>query len=359
MSDGFWQAVRASLEEAARRKGWRVVVERLEDEEVQVGAGGCELRGERRIYLDARGGDRAAAQALAEALAEEGADDVYLSPAARDLVEHARRRSPGIGRVIALALSAGMAAWTASAAAEAPDAAEILKRSMERHAFGFEEARFVFTMEMKKKGGDRRIRRVASRAKKKDGLLRQHLCFLGPAEVKNAAFLSVERRGGADDQYLWLPGQGRLRRITASQRSGSFMGSDFAYRDLEKRDVADGVHRVTAVETLGGHECWVVESVPRPGSDEIYGKILTWVRKSDDFPLRTKFFDRDGRHVKTLFVREIGRAGDKLYAKRLRMWNLEKGSSTYLTVEEIEPRAQLPDEIFTAAYLARGRECVP
>jgi hypothetical protein len=85
-------AVRASLEEAAVRKGWRIVVEPLDDDDLAVSPGACRLRGERRIYLDARGGDEVSARALAEALAGDELDDVFLVPAARALVEEARRR---------------------------------------------------------------------------------------------------------------------------------------------------------------------------------------------------------------------------------------------------------------------------
>jgi hypothetical protein len=250
-------------------------------------------------------------------------------------------------------------AGAGSASAEGPDAAALLRRAQERHSFAFEEARVVFTMTLRDRRGGEKVRRVVSRSKKRDGLLWQHVCFLDPAEVKNTAFLSLERKGGRDEQYLWLPGQGRLRRISASQRGGSFMGSDFAYRDLEQRGVDDGVHQVIREEAIGGNACWVIESVPKPGVEDVYGRVVTWVRKTDDFPLRTKFHDERGNHLKTLFVREIGKSGDRPYSKRLRMRNLQKRHDTYLTVDELEPKADLVDEIFTPAYVGRGQECTP
>jgi hypothetical protein len=247
----------------------------------------------------------------------------------------------------------------AAAWAQPPDARGILQRALERYILGFEESRVVLTMVLRDKRGGRKIRRIVSRSKKKEGLLWQHACFLDPAEVKNTAFLSLERKGGQDDQYLWLPGQGRLRRITASQRSGSFMGSDFSYRDLEKRDVDDGVHRVGREESIGGHECWVIESVPRPGADDVYTRTITWVRKRDDFPIRTKFFGKEGEHEKTLFVREVGRTDGRPYAKRMRMVDVKKRHATYLNVDELDLQATIPDEMFTPAYLGRGQECAP
>ena len=81
--------------------------------------------------------------------------------------------------------------------------------------------------------------------------------------------------------------------------------------------------------------------------------------KKNDFPLRTKFFDKNGAHVKTLFVREIGTLGARLYAKRVRMAHLDKKRSTYLAVEELDTNTPIPDELFTAAYVGRGQECAP
>jgi hypothetical protein len=248
---------------------------------------------------------------------------------------------------------------SAPAFAENPDAKEILRRATERHFFGFDEARMVFTMTLKNKRGEKKVRRLVSRSKKVDGLIQRHACFLGPDEVKNTAFLSVERKGGRDDQYLWLPGQSRLRRVSASQRGGSFMGSDFSYRDLERRSVDDEEHKILREESIGGHPCWVIESVPKPGVDDEYGRVETWVRKDNEFPIRTKLYDKSGQHAKTLFVREIGRIGSSLYSKSARMVDLGKRHSTYLLVEELETKADLSDEIFTPAYLGRGQECRP
>lgn len=263
--------------------------------------------------------------------------------------------------VLCAALLPGLWAGSSAARAEAPApvAAELMRRAYERHAIGFDDAKLVLTMTLTRPGGVKKVRRIVSRSRKDQGLRKQHVCFLAPDELRNTAFLSVQQAGGRDDQYLWIPNQARLRRVSASQKSGSFMGTEFSYRDLEQRSVEDGVHTLRGAEQVGKFDTWVVETVARPGVEEEYGTIVSWVRKSDHFPVRTKFFDKAGAHVKTLFVREIGKLGTRLYAKRVRMVDLARKRSTHLTVEELDSSAPLGDELFTTAYLGRGQECAP
>ena len=52
--------------------------------------------------------------------------------------------------------------------------------------------------------------------------------FDEPRDVKGTALLIHAHRESTDDQWLYLPALKRVKRISSSNRSGSFMGSEFA-----------------------------------------------------------------------------------------------------------------------------------
>src|SRR6056297_989203 len=70
------------------------------------------------------------------------------------------------------------------------------------------------------------------------------IVFHKPASVQNTRFLTVENESGSDDQWIYLPGLGRVRRIAASEGDSSFMGTDFTYDDMQSREVGADSHRI-------------------------------------------------------------------------------------------------------------------
>jgi hypothetical protein len=56
--------------------------------------------------------------------------------------------------------------------------------------------------------------------------------FNKPRDVKGTAFLSFSHPKANDDQWLYLPALKRVKRISSRNKSGPFMGSEFAFEDL-------------------------------------------------------------------------------------------------------------------------------
>ena len=53
--------------------------------------------------------------------------------------------------------------------------------------------------------------------------------FDTPRDVKGTAFLSFTHSLKSDEQWLYLPALKRVKRISSSNKSGPFMGSEFDY----------------------------------------------------------------------------------------------------------------------------------
>jgi len=242
-----------------------------------------------------------------------------------------------------------LAAELAAPAARADlSPAELVQRALGHLLFRARGAEMQLRLELRGRGGELRTRTLFSRSCRADGLGRSLVRVLAPSEVAGTAFLFVERRGGDDEQYMYLPSLRVVRRIVGEQKRASFMGSDFTYADLEWSDLDGARCARRPDERVGAHLCHVVDCEPRVKG--AYERIRAYVRQRDTAPLRVQFFDGKGE-VKTLFVKELKPVGGALIATSLRMVDHRGGQSTDLYLSGIKLRDDLPPSDFTPEKL--------
>lgn len=241
--------------------------------------------------------------------------------------------------------------WGPGAAAAEPEATRIIKRAVDNQIFNLPGAQMQMVMLLRDRQGEVRRQVMSAQTLRRGGLNRTLIRFTAPPEVVGTAFLFLENRDREDDQHTYMPALKVVRRIVGSQKDASFMGSDFSYADLESRDLEEARHRQLADEELAGAACHVIDAVPR--RREAYSKLRTWIRKSDGVFLKTKFFDRRGRLLKVLFVKQISKVGQMKVPTRIKLTNKRTGHSTLLEVPSIRPRGDLREEAFTVRALRR------
>jgi len=201
------------------------------------------------------------------------------------------------------------------------------------------------------KSGAEREREMAIRARRDGEVLKSLIRFESPSDVAGTTFLQLDDPQNEDEQMLYLPALRRVNRISGSSRKGSFMGSDFSYEDLELSPSDDAKH--TVVETTDTH--WVIDS--DPGSDSSYGRIRATVLKDTYLVKAVTFFNDDDEAVKELEVTETQVVDGKTLARVSVMKTLKRKTATRLEVMEQRldvPAEELPEEMFTKAYLERG-----
>lgn len=242
---------------------------------------------------------------------------------------------------------------TANASAEAePTADELAKKTLRADAFVWEGAKTRLRMILVGKDGKKNERALEVTSRRRGGLLESLVRFHAPAELAGTAFLTLERQGESTEQYIYLSGLKRTRRVVGREREGSFMGSDFTYADLQSINEKHASHARLPDESLGGTPTYVLETTLAEASGASYGKVVTWIRKSDYVALRTRFYDRKGALVKTLYVRKVQTIEGRPVAVEARMQS-ESGHATELLVDAMERKDDLPDALFTPAALER------
>lgn len=160
---------------------------------------------------------------------------------------------------------------------------------------------------------------------------RSLLVFEWPGDIRNTALLTHSYEGRNDDQWLWLPSLSKVRRISSSGRSGSFVGSEFAYEDMTDQEIGKFTHTwVQDGPGPGGIPCHIVDRRPKTSSG--YSLQRVWFDQQHLRVQQVQYFDRRGAHLKTLLI-----GGYRLYngrfwrAGRMDMQNHLTGKATTLT----------------------------
>ena len=177
-----------------------------------------------------------------------------------------------------------------------------------------------------------------------------------PANIMGTRFLTIEQTGGKDDQWIFLPGLGKVRRIASSEGSGSFVGTDISYNDIYSANRKAGLdtHRIVREEDHWGKPCYVIESIPRDSAYQ-YSKMLQWIDKANSVNYKIELYDKKGAHVKTLEVLELKIVQGRLSPMVTRMSTLAGGTSTTITVDRLQYDSPIPETVFTPGYLETGR----
>ena len=155
--------------------------------------------------------------------------------------------------------------------------------------------------------------------------------FDSPADVKGTAVLSHAKVGEEDDQWLYLPTVQRVKRISSSNRTGSFVGSEFTFEDLTGNEGRKYTWKLLGMEPCGALQCFSVEAVPKdPGS--AYSRRVLHIDSAEFRVFTIDFYDRKGARMKTLTYDGFKKLKDRFWrAQSWAMKNHLTGKSTVLT----------------------------
>jgi hypothetical protein len=184
--------------------------------------------------------------------------------------------------------------------------------------------------------------------------------FQRPETVAGTRFLTMENPGSPDDRWIFLPGVGKVRRMAASEGSGSFVGTDFSYDDIAStsRSADLDTHTLLREENLTVAEavtaCYVIQSMPKDSSYQ-YSKMILWIAKDTKITLKLELYDRRNTLVKIAEMSGIRDVQGRLTTTVTKMTTIAAGSSTTIYMDIIKYDDPVPDSVFTTAFLETGR----
>ncbi len=217
------------------------------------------------------------------------------------------------------------------------------------------------TMILIDKNGKKRIRSIKTFSKDFGKDEYRIMFFKTPADVKDTAFLTYDYEDSAkdDDQWLYLPALKKVKRIPTSDKSSSFMGSDFSYYDMTDRDVDDFTYKILKHVKVRGKDTTMIESVPRNKEviDESgYTKTIGLVREDIDMVVRSIGFLKNGK--KKYFDITKMHKQDGIWVVDKMTMTTKKGKETVhktiLKFDNIKVNPPLKDDLFTTRRLEKG-----
>ena len=217
------------------------------------------------------------------------------------------------------------------------------------------------TMLLIDKNGKKRTRNLHTYGKDFGVDEHQIMFFKSPADVKNTAFLTYDYDDASkdDDQWLYLPALKKVKRIPSSDKSSSFMGSDFSYFDMTDRDLEDFDFKLLKETKVRGHDAWMIEATPRNKKvikESGYTKTVAIVRKDNYVVVRAINYMRNGKK-KYLDMAKLHQQGGVWLPDVLTM-TTKKGKrtvhKTVLKFSHVKLNKSIPDNMFTTRRLEKG-----
>lgn len=182
--------------------------------------------------------------------------------------------------------------------------------------------------------------------------------FTKPRSIYGAGLLIEENEKRSDDQWLYLPVLKKIKRISTSERSHSFMGSEFAYEDMHGEVTDDFNYTLAGSENVNGKDCYIIEAKPvsaRKIEETGYSKRRLWIRKDINFKVKVEYYDKKGELLKTEYDEElITIPGGKLRMNLVTMVDNRSGNKTVLRSKHRMINSGVPGTKFTTTYLEHG-----
>lgn len=157
------------------------------------------------------------------------------------------------------------------------------------------------------------------------------LVFNWPGDIRDTALLTHAYAEKDDNQWLYLPALRRVKRISSSSRSGSFVGSEFAYEDMVSQELDKFTYRWIADQQCPGSAlpCHVIDRFPKFKSG--YSRQRVWLDTKHFRVQQVHYFDRRKAHLKTMRATKYRLYNKKFWrASQMTMTNLLTGKSTDL-----------------------------
>lgn len=259
---------------------------------------------------------------------------------------------------LAVVLASTLAlADSASAATDKEQGFEIAARS-DRTDVGFGASEVELKMVLRNAAGQEATRslRISTLEKEDESVGDKSLVlFDTPRDIEGTALLSHAKILDPDDQWLYLPALKRVKRISSSNKSGPFVGSEFAFEDFTAIELNKFNYTLIGVEDCGAQKCDVLEREPRYENSG-YTKQIAWVDQTDFQIRKVEFYDRRGDLLKILELSDYRKYDNGVWrAHKLSMSNVQTKKQTDLIYDAYAFDTQLAEGDFVKGRLSRLR----
>ena len=212
------------------------------------------------------------------------------------------------------------------------------------------------------KNGKKRVRNLKTFTKDKGEDKLKLMFFLTPADVKDTAFLTYDYEDSSkdDDQWLYLPELQKVKRIASSDKSSSFMGSDFTYSDMTSRNVQDYNYKIMKEPTIKGHKTWQMLVTPKSEktiNETGYTKSIVFIRQDNFVIIQALNYIKLGKKLKYMMVNKLEKIDGVWTTLEMQMVTKKSKKTLHKTIfkfSDIKYNQNLKESLFSTRTLEKG-----
>ena len=177
---------------------------------------------------------------------------------------------------------------------------------------------------------------------------KMYVYFERPADVNKMAYLVHKHVDGSDDdRWLFMPGLNLVKRVAASDKRTSFVGSDFFYEDVSGRSPDLDIHELVEANDL----YYVLKNTPKDPKSVEFASYKVWIHKATFIPVKGEYYDAEGKKFREMQALEVKEKQGFQTVVKSQMNDLRTGSTTTLSYNKVEYNIGLNEDLFTERYL--------
>jgi outer membrane lipoprotein-sorting protein len=176
-----------------------------------------------------------------------------------------------------------------------------------------------------------------------------YVYFHKPADVAKMTYLVWKHIGKDDDRWLYLPGVDLVKRIAATDKRSSFVGSNYFYEDISGRQPELDTHEL--IDT--NDKFYVVKSTPKEPEAVEFAYYKTWIHKATFLVIQQEYYDQSDQAYRRYQSKKVDQVDGYWTTTASRMTDLQTGRYTDLTYSKVEYNLGIDEDIFTERYLRR------
>lgn len=250
--------------------------------------------------------------------------------------------------VLGLVVATGVSA----AEGEAPDVQTIVTRANIAAYYQADDGKAVVKMTITNKAGQTREREfIILRKDVVDGGDQNYFVyFQRPSDVRRMVYMVKKHvgEGKDDDRWLYLPALDLVKRVAASDKRTSFVGSDFVYEDVSGRSLDLDTHEL--IETTDTR--FIVKNVPKKPEEVEFSYYTVAIDRKTYLPMKMDFYDKQGQLYRIIESKDVKTIQDFPTVTKSVVKDLKTGGQTEMEFTDIQYNIGIGD-IFEERYLRR------
>ncbi|MBZ0255435.1 outer membrane lipoprotein-sorting protein [bacterium] len=243
--------------------------------------------------------------------------------------------------------------WSADVDPSAPSVDEIIKKANHMAYYQGKTGRANVKMtitDSQDRTRERQFTILRRNQDDKDEEQKFFVYFDRPADVRKMVFMVWKHIASDDDRWLYLPDLDLVKRIAATDKRTSFVGSNFFYEDVSGRQTNLDNHEL--VETTKDY--YVVKSTPKDPSNVEFAYYKTWIHRTTFIPIQAMYYENGDKEIRKYTAKKVENIDGFQTVVLAEMKDLRSGSTSINEYSDVKYNVDFPEEIFTERYLRKA-----